>query len=133
MKILRHLISILLVICLLVVPAIAQSNDDAIANSSRVNTETKKITIDPLSTRPLYLIQVNGDQVLGTATGFIVQKGSNYYLITNWHVVSGRHPETNQVQNQLGLTPDAILIWYHGKQLGSWVKKKEDLYGGKRN
>lgn len=131
MKELRRWIFILGLICFILVPLVAQSDSDAIIDSKQFDGNTKKIIIDPLSTRPLYLIQVNGNQVLGTATGFIVQKGSNYYLITNWHVVSGRNPETNQVQHQLGLTPDAIFIWHHGKQLGSWIKKKEVLYDEK--
>jgi hypothetical protein len=133
MKELRRSVFTIGMICFLLIPLIAKSDNDSITDSKQLHPDTKKIIIDPLSARPLYLIQVNESQVLGTATGFVVQKGSNYYLITNWHVVSGRHPETNQIQNQLGLTPDAILIWHHGKQLGSWVKKREALYDEKGN
>lgn len=131
MKELRRSIFTVGIICFLLIPLVAQSDSDAITDSKQLDPNIKNIIIDSLSARPLYLIQVNGSQVLGKATGFVVRKGSSYYLITNWHVVSGRHPETNQVQHQLELTPDAILIWHHGKQLGSWVKKKEYLFDEK--
>lgn len=131
MKDLRHLISFLLLICILVVPVIGKSDNEAVTKPGQGTTDVNQIFIDPISVRPLYLIQIKGDQTLGMATGFIVQKANTYYLITNWHVVSGRHPETNQVKHPSGQTPDALYIWHHGKQLGTWHKKKEDLYDKK--
>jgi hypothetical protein len=36
----------------------------------------------------------NGESVLAqTATGFIYRKGGQTFLVTNWHVVTGRHPD----------------------------------------
>lgn len=131
MKEMRLSISILLMTCLLIVPIAAQSENEAVTKPIQDKTDANQIFIDPLSARPLYLIQVKGDQTLGMATGFVVQKGDKYYLITNWHVVSGRHPKTNQVKDPAGRTPDALLIWHHSKQLGSWLRKKENLYDEK--
>lgn len=31
---------------------------------------------------------------IGTGTGFTVQNGTQNYLITNWHIVTGRNPNT---------------------------------------
>lgn len=127
----KHLMYVLILSCLFIIPLKVQSNDNLIADSNIINTAPGKIFIDPLTIRSLYLIQVKKDKVLGTATGFVVQKGTNNYLITNWHVVAGRNPETNQIISPSGDTPDALLIWHHGKQLGSWVRNKEDLYDEK--
>ena len=49
----------------------------------------------------------------------------------NWHVVSGRNPHSNQVLDSQGRTPDALLIWHHGKQLGTWIRKREMLIDDK--
>jgi hypothetical protein len=131
MKKAKRLIYVLILASVFLGPVNAQTNDSFISDSSIVNAVPEKIFIDPLSIRPLYLILVKNDKVLGTATGFVVQKGSNHYLITNWHVVAGRNLETNQIISASGDIPDALLIWHHGKQLGSWVRKKEQLYDEK--
>lgn len=52
------------------------------------------------------------NNTLGTATGFIVELGGDKYLITNWHVVSGRDPNTGQVKHQHGGIPDSIAVHY---------------------
>lgn len=85
-------------------------------------------TINPLSCSSLYLILKNGECVLGTATGFIIEKDKVNYLITNWHVLSGRHPETNNILHSTGAVPREILIWHHTKKLGEWHLKTEKLY-----
>ncbi len=124
-------ISIAAFACLAMQATPAKEDSDIIVDTSLTQSEPKKILIDPLSARPLYLIQVKDDEVLSTATGFIVEKNKNQYLITNWHVVSGRHPDSNQVLHPQGKTPNAILIWHHGKRLGTWVRKREALYDQK--
>jgi hypothetical protein len=112
-------------------PVYGQGNTDVIVDRNIAETGSNRIIIDPLSLRPLYLIQINGNEPLGTATGFILENEKNYYLITNWHVVSGRHPHTNQVLDSKGRTPDALLIWHHGKTLGTWIRKRENLINDK--
>lgn len=117
---------------LVVLFAEAQPNkEDAIVDTNLVKTEPEKVFIDPLSVRPLYLLQISSNQVLGTATGFVVEKDKKYYLITNWHVVSGRNPQSDAILHPEGKTPDTILIWHHGKQLGTWVRKQETLFDKK--
>lgn len=89
----------------------------------------KTIIIDPLSTTSVYLHQINNGQIIGSATGFIVEKNNHKYLITNWHVVSGRHPENNVISNQSGLTPTHLQITYHASLgLGNWVRKTHPLF-----
>lgn len=70
------------------------------------------------------------EERMGNATGFIVERESVHYLITNWHVVSGRRPDNGQlVAPQVGL-PDKIEIFHN--QIGaayimSWAPTVEQL------
>lgn len=66
--------------------------------------------IDPLSVQVNHLkLSGNGHQ-LGMATGFIVKHADSYYLITNWHVLSGRKPADRQPIDSRGIIPDRIEI-----------------------
>jgi Trypsin-like peptidase domain len=47
---------------------------------------------------------------LSSATGFIVVHDARPYLITNWHVLSGRNAETGEPLSSHGVTPDAVGI-----------------------
>jgi hypothetical protein len=135
MKRLKLLLCLSVAVSFLAIPILSLFANDVIVDSNITKAAQKKLLIDPLSVRPLYLIQVNGNQTLGMATGFVVQKANDHYLITNWHVVSGRHPSSNEVLHPTGKTPNTLLIWHHGKQLGSWVRKREILHdetGNKR-
>jgi len=42
-----------------------------------------------------------------------MQANGKNYLITNWHVLSGRNPSNDQPLNANGITPDQIAIWHH--------------------
>ena len=86
--------------------------------------------INPLSARSLYLNLTARDQELSIATGFVVKWNDQPYLITNRHVVSGRHPETNKVISPTAAVPDEIRITHHGQHLGKWVKRSESLLDG---
>ncbi len=52
---------------------------------------------------------VNGFE-LSIATGFVYQHNGRGFLITNYHVVSGRHPDTGAVLHSSGACPDAVTI-----------------------
>jgi len=97
-----------------------------------VNQPRKKI-LDPLSGQSLYLELTTLGQSLGTATGFVVESSGRHYLITNWHVVSGRHPETNAIVSSTGAVPDEIRIVHHGHTLGSWTVRTEPLQDENKN
>lgn len=45
------------------------------------------VNIDPLTERSLLIWQAKGKEILGGATGFVVEKNYKKYLVTNWHVV----------------------------------------------
>lgn len=82
---------------------------------------TGKVKIDPLSVTSFYLkLRVNAN-LLSNATGIIVEHNSKYFLVTNWHVLSGRHAETGKPLSPTAGIPDEVRIAHHDKsQLGVW-------------
>jgi hypothetical protein len=52
--------------------------------------------IDPFSLTTVPLEQCANAETLGAATGFIWRRREQHYLITNWHVVSGRNAQTGE-------------------------------------
>jgi len=88
----------------------------------------KSILIDPLTVVSTSLELYAGSNALGSGTGFIVQREAAPFLITNWHVLSGRNPRTNQPLSSTGAVPDNIAVWYHIKgKLGTWGRRFEQL------
>jgi hypothetical protein len=86
-----------------------------------------------LSARSLLIEMAVNSNALGTATAFVVESSGKHFLITNWHVVAGRDPDTNQLLSSTGAVPDEIRIVHHGKQkLGSWVIRSQKLYDQNR-
>lgn len=63
------------------------------------------------------------DVALAAASGFIVAHDGAFHLITNWHVVTGRNPETGEViDTKHAAIPNGLRIAFHKKdQLGHWV------------
>lgn len=85
--------------------------------------------IHPLSATSLHIQTFFEDQVLGDATGFCVKKEEKVYLVTNQHVLSGKHVDTGKLLSLNGSTPNKIKIWHHVKgRLGEWIYKEENLY-----
>lgn len=88
--------------------------------------------VDPLSLIPLHVetFFVNdkalpySETKVSDATAFVFSgpDGKNF-LITNWHVVSGRHPTTNSPLSPKAAIPNVISCWFHGsKEVGTWVR-----------
>jgi len=89
---------------------------------------TNAIGIDPLSGVSLSLECSCQGANIHSGTGFVVSYDGLNYLITNWHVVTGRNPYTDQAFSNRGV-PDTIGIWYHStKRLGLWILKTEPLF-----
>ena len=88
------------------------------------------ISLDQPSFQSLFLEVTDEGKPLGTATGFIVLRpDGSPLLMTNWHVVAGRHLETRQPLDVSGDVPDVITIRHNVQgALGRWVTKTERLY-----
>lgn len=70
----------------------------------------------------------NGRSLM-TATAFVVSRNDQFFLVTNWHVLAGRIPETNQPTHPSAAIPDTVRIAHHSKgRLGSWQLVEEQLY-----
>jgi hypothetical protein len=64
-----------------------------------------------------------GGSTLGPATAFLARSGNEYWLITNWHVLSGRNAETGDVMSATGATPVKTLVRFHSPAgLGSFTE-----------
>lgn len=50
------------------------------------------------------------DTVLSIGTGFIYKYGEQYFIVTAWHNVTGRHSETLTTLSSKGSIPDNILV-----------------------
>lgn len=79
------------------------------------------INIDEFSVKPLYLETYLSTSRTGIATGFVVKRNDLYYLVTNWHVVTGRNPHNNQPLSTMGIAdPNILKVWFHTQNLGNW-------------
>ena len=68
-------------------------------------------------------------QHLGTGTAFIAKIETNHVLLTNRHIVTGRHQETDQPLSSTGGLPDELLIFHNRKdKQGEWISRIEPLY-----
>jgi hypothetical protein len=77
----------------------------------------------------LLVMQCQGQQ-LGTGTGFVAQSPKGPVLITNWHNVAGRRPDTNAVLSPTGGVPDEVVIVHNRlNRLGEWFGVTEKLLG----
>jgi len=85
-------------------------------------------TIDEFSVKSLYLELFKNEKNIGVATGFAVKKNNSYYLVTNWHVITGRNPYDHAPLSPIGIAdPNTMKVWFHSQQLGTWIRKDIDI------
>jgi hypothetical protein len=74
--------------------------------------------------RPTVQVEVfaGGEKPIRRATGFLLYCEGRYFLATNYHVLSGRHPKTGKLQD---LVPQSVLV--HHRTIDH-----STLYGGIR-
>lgn len=69
-----------------------------------------------------------GSQTLSTGTGFVCHAKSGPVIVTNWHNLSGRNPQTKQPLSSTGGIPDNVRITHNqANRLGAWIPKVEPL------
>jgi len=65
---------------------------------------------------------------LATGTGVITTSAAGPVLVTNWHNLAGRHPQTKQPLSATGAIPDEVVIIHNrAGKLGEWVSRTETL------
>jgi hypothetical protein len=72
-------------------------------------------TIDAYSLVTVPLEPMFNDTSLGVATGFIWKSGERFYLITNWHVVTGRNFLTGENLSPHGGRPNKLRALFNPK------------------
>lgn len=89
----------------------------------------RNVAIDPLSASSLRIEPFFGGTALATATGFTIEFDGLSYLITNWHVVSGRDPDSGACLDRNAATPDRVIVAFHTSgALGNWTPLEVPLY-----
>jgi hypothetical protein len=68
------------------------------------------MSIDVKSLGSLCLAPYSFSQPAAVGTGFVIAVGEVTLLITNYHVVSGRHPDTGKQLDKATAIPDRVLI-----------------------
>ena len=87
------------------------------------------INIRMASVRSLLVETVGSGSALGTASSFVAVHNSAHYLVTNWHVVAGRRPDSGTAISASGAVPDQLSVTHNAaSQLGVWLPKTEPLY-----
>jgi hypothetical protein len=72
--------------------------------------QPRSAKIDDLSAQVNRLTISGNGHMLGTATGFIVKQGAEFFLVTNWHVLSGRSTYSNQPLDSNATLPDKLEV-----------------------
>lgn len=73
---------------------------------------------NPISFAVTFLSMVFADQDLATGSGFFWKHADRVFLITNWHNVTGRNPETRKPLSPTAAVPDSIKFTVFHKELG---------------
>jgi hypothetical protein len=73
----------------------------------------KPALIDPISQATLYVKPYANNEHLGNATAFVVVYKGREYLITNWHVLSGRDAETRHALHSSLAIPNFLRVAHH--------------------
>lgn len=66
---------------------------------------------------------------LSTGTAFGVTLNDRHFLVTNWHVVTGRKPGTTEPAGSSAALPSTLRVWHNARNnLGVWVAISHRLY-----
>ena len=86
-------------------------------------------TIDRLSVTSLAVAVFHADTSIGRATGFVLRKDKNYYLVTSRHVVLNCAEDTNPKDVGGWICADRVKILHNtAGHLGDWFWVEESLY-----
>ena len=85
---------------------------------------TTALDIYSLATIPLELY-ANGNSIGRTATGFIWERRGRYYLITNWHAVTGCNAETGEQETCIPARPDMLRAHFNTRTMDFWKHARE--------
>lgn len=80
------------------------------------------ISVDPLSATSLHVVPKFNEIELASATAFTIESNAIIYLVTNWHVVTGRNADTGKCLDKNAAIPNLLRVRFHKKgSLGHWI------------
>lgn len=85
------------------------------------------------SFQSLYVEMQARGKTIGRGTAFVaVADVGDAFLLTNRHIVTGRHQDTERLLSKnSGATPDSLLVWHNARTgLGQFVAVEVPLYDG---
>ncbi|MGZ2258665.1 S1 family peptidase [Roseobacter sp. A03A-229] len=80
------------------------------------------VDLDYFSAVPVPIRMMQDDMFLGPATGFVIEKDGSNYLISNWHVFSGRNAYSGQPLLPTGAIPNRFELMLHLEKVGDYRK-----------
>jgi len=81
------------------------------------------------TTHHLHMCFKETDLVLSSGTGFTYKYGDEYFIITNWHNVSGKHPTTGEYLSKTHAAPDMVSTMFREKSQPANCKRENiDIY-----
>ena len=90
------------------------------------------VTINSISLCSIYIEMFFNEKKLSSGTAFMYHHKSKnkFYIITNWHNVTGKNNITKELLDKKnGAVPNKIRVYLHKKDsLGNWINKDIDLY-----
>ena len=76
-----------------------------------------------------FLVEIfYNDRLLSTGTCFFSKRNDNTYMITNWHVVSGRNADTKQCLDSMGSLPNKLRIFVPEDAGNETIQYHENSY-----
>jgi hypothetical protein len=87
------------------------------------------VTVDLFSASTVPLEMMFNSTALSLGTGFIWHQNGMFYLITNWHNVSGKDPNSGRALSRTGGIPNKLKIYLNKKgALGHKFPETFELY-----
>jgi hypothetical protein len=85
-------------------------------------------TIDLYSSSTVPIEMFFGSTALSLGTGFVWEDAGAFFLITNWHNVSGKDPFSGKHLSNTAAEPDRVRVWWNRKgRLGDRLSTVEAL------
>ena len=86
-----------------------------------------------LTTHHLHMCYEETGKVLSSGTGFVFKHEDGFYMITNWHNVSGKNPVTGEYLVTTGAVPDMISTLFRDKsQPANCMRESIGLYSDRQ-
>lgn len=90
--------------------------------------QSSGISIDPYSVSTVPMEMLFNDQFLALGTAFVWNEGDAFWLVTNWHNLTGINPQTGEHISNTAAEPNQIRVWLNAKdKLGQKVAIKLPL------